>query len=144
MYILLLVNSMILLWIILIIAISTISFFQYTFTNCPSLSCHSRLHSSQYAIDNTPLFLGKETLLTNKLTQGRFHRFGNIKSRVKDIGILEYRILTRPWLQNSKETFLTFITPTSSTKNGQRQRTAVKIKRNFPMMPRCTKLPEKY
>ena len=34
-------------------------FFQYTFTNCPSLSCHSRLHSSQYAIDNTPLFLGK-------------------------------------------------------------------------------------
>ncbi len=34
-------------------------FFQYTFTNCPSLSCHSRLHSNQYAIDNTPLFLGK-------------------------------------------------------------------------------------
>ncbi len=34
-------------------------FFQYTFTKCPSLSCHSRLHSSQYSIDNTPLFLGK-------------------------------------------------------------------------------------
>ncbi len=28
---------------ILIIALSTISFFQYTFTKCPSLSCHSRL-----------------------------------------------------------------------------------------------------
>ncbi len=34
-------------------------FFQYTFTKWPSLSCHSRLHSSQYSIDNTPLFLVK-------------------------------------------------------------------------------------
>jgi hypothetical protein len=30
-----------------------------TFTKCLSLSCHSRLHSSQYSIENTPLFLGK-------------------------------------------------------------------------------------
>ncbi len=42
-------TSMILLWIILIIALSTISFFQYTFTKCPSLSCHSRLHSRQHS-----------------------------------------------------------------------------------------------
>jgi len=45
-------------------------FFQYTFTNCPSLSCHSRLHSSQYAIDNTPLFLGK----TNNLMVYNAHK----------------------------------------------------------------------
>jgi hypothetical protein len=38
---------------------NTISFSQYTFTKCPSLSCHSRLHSNQDSIDNTPLLLGK-------------------------------------------------------------------------------------
>ncbi len=45
-------------------------FFPVYFTNCPSLSCHSRLHSSQYAIDNAPLFLRK----TNNLMVYNAHK----------------------------------------------------------------------
>ena len=45
-------------------------FFSSILFNCPSLSCHSRLHWSQYAIDNTPLFLGK----TNNLMVYNAHK----------------------------------------------------------------------